>query len=1453
MLSSSRARICGFVAMAVVFVACAAQEGDPPDNEATTSESSEPREPALSTTTIDAVTTQFDPTLCGSTTGYQPNAPWPGFGACPTDRRSSPQAGTQSGYVNWTATTGGAVQSSPAVAADGTVYVGSNDGKLYALTSDGTTRWSKSLVGAVHGSPAIGADGTIYVGSDLSGLYALNPADGSTRWTFSSIPQVRSSPVLGSDGTIYFAASPQILTTSFYGLTSAGATRFHTSVNGQTSSAPAIGPNGTVYLATDGTLLVAKTLYAFNPKTGLPAWSAQVGAAGVTSVSGPAVGADGTIYVGTGSSAGTAWVKAYTPNGALKWMYPITCGVLTDCGVSATPAIGPDGNVYVGSDDGRFWAIRSGDVPSLLWQVTSGSRIEASAAIDASGTIYIGGAGNDRLVALRSADGSVVFSTTAGGPIRSSAAIDAYGTVYFGSDDAKVYSVGERYSGFVQGTSKIPIGTCVNNRVPAGTTTQVCLTQPAPAVTIDIYVNGHLTPSPNNCVSVTVNDTTEIRSFELGGGGFLSGSHIAFLTTTAHAKHCPIYDNILLGGLGDDVLVGTPADEYISGGPGVDYIVSGGGNDVIVGGDDPDTIDLTGPTKATSLAPGLKLVGADLTQDRVLANFDPSTLPASVFATAQSCTTPGCQNVPPSFERIYTELEDPSGYSKVSLSSIRQSYDIGGGYVACGSRTKADNSASEGIVVKFTPQGNVAWMASSAGNPNLAAAELNDVREYYDRSSKRLGYVVVGDYAGTESFLMVVDLQGNQLAYTVVDGDFFDANGHPQGTGQARLARLVTGPNFVLAAGFTNAPGSTPFPDGTYRNQPGQKGYVVAYANHIAGGAFDQPPVVEAYAPAAANGFPGNSAFENLALIPPSGSQASWSVALGGFTNLGGPAPGSTFFPNVSAFAVVAQIGSGISGTIGGGMRILPTAIRQFLGGTDPEAQVTAIASVPGAGLVLAGVSQGFRAGGVFIEPVGFLKPTDDSLADTAGVDPNEGPFFTPTAGYDFLGGSSPVAAGLAHRLNDGSFLFLGSSVYPWSDALLSSVLPLELIGGDFPSHALYVHTDANEGNRAYHSYGHDPANPATHVINSSFSGSDLTPDLGFVASAIACPGASPPCLAEAYVVKAAPDLSSPALACSCSNGYADCGESATGYASASATHPGDCGGPCAPCAIDCGDGVQDNDEENTDCGGSCANPAFSPTHQPLVCACKPGDCDDGNACTVDSCDPKLGCGHDVHADDGQSCGGVKVCQSGTCGYDCSSCSSGNECAAASCTTGLGCITTNLPDQTPCSAGFCVGGQCAGFCTVTNCATTQACKVGGCDPTSKQCTLTNLPDGQACGTNDVCLNGSCVAPAFEQNVLPIAQKYCAGAGCHSSGTPTCGAGVCFVTCFDAITKTVPGCSSGFATCMGSQMASGAMPASMNCTTHGTGCPTPEEISIVQSWAATGAIYDSGGSTPPACQ
>ncbi|MEF8827254.1 MAG: PQQ-binding-like beta-propeller repeat protein, partial [Halapricum sp.] len=79
----------------------------------------------------------------------------------------------QKGTQRWSHETDGGIRSSPAVA-DGVVYVGSNDGNVYALDADdGTERWTFQTGQRVRSSPAVTSD-AVYVGSADAYVYAID-------------------------------------------------------------------------------------------------------------------------------------------------------------------------------------------------------------------------------------------------------------------------------------------------------------------------------------------------------------------------------------------------------------------------------------------------------------------------------------------------------------------------------------------------------------------------------------------------------------------------------------------------------------------------------------------------------------------------------------------------------------------------------------------------------------------------------------------------------------------------------------------------------------------------------------------------------------------------------------------------------------------------------------------------------------------------------------------------------------------------------------------------------------------------------------------------------------------------------------------------------------------------------------------------------------------------------
>jgi hypothetical protein len=73
--------------------------------------------------------------------GQLANSPWPKFHQNTFNTGLGLGSGSN-GLLRWKYATQGMVESSPAIAADGTVYVGSDDGNLYALTSAGLSSGS---------------------------------------------------------------------------------------------------------------------------------------------------------------------------------------------------------------------------------------------------------------------------------------------------------------------------------------------------------------------------------------------------------------------------------------------------------------------------------------------------------------------------------------------------------------------------------------------------------------------------------------------------------------------------------------------------------------------------------------------------------------------------------------------------------------------------------------------------------------------------------------------------------------------------------------------------------------------------------------------------------------------------------------------------------------------------------------------------------------------------------------------------------------------------------------------------------------------------------------------------------------------------------------------------------------------------------------------------------------
>lgn len=148
---------------------------------------------------------------------------------------------TPSGVQRWTYPV--SIMASPSISADGTIYVGSTDSYLYAISSsNGVLKW-RSVGGPFYSSPAIAADGTIYIGSDNFNMYAFTPT-GLRKWAFKADGQIKASPAIGGDGTVYLGTTAK----GFYAITPGGIEKWRSIINGGVTATAVIGNDGSVYV-----------------------------------------------------------------------------------------------------------------------------------------------------------------------------------------------------------------------------------------------------------------------------------------------------------------------------------------------------------------------------------------------------------------------------------------------------------------------------------------------------------------------------------------------------------------------------------------------------------------------------------------------------------------------------------------------------------------------------------------------------------------------------------------------------------------------------------------------------------------------------------------------------------------------------------------------------------------------------------------------------------------------------------------------------------------------------------------------------------------------------------------------------------------------------------------------------------------------------------------------------
>jgi outer membrane protein assembly factor BamB/subtilisin family serine protease len=318
---------------------------------------------------------------------------------------------------SWQVLTGDSVTGAPAVGPDGSVYVGSDDGILYAVNASGATKWTYTTGSAIDTSSAtVSADGSaVYASSEDGYLYAISAANGSLLWRYQLSATPACSPTLASDGSIYVKDSGSTL----YAVNPTGSRKWASTVPGASYASPVVAADGTIYIGTDG-----GTLYAIDPSNGADKWTFSAASAIYTAV---AVDASGTVYFGT--LGGT--VYAVDSTGRQLWSHQAASSI------TSSPALGSNGAVYFGCYDHNLYALNSAS-GAQLWTSPLGGEVRASSpTVDSNGLVYVGC--YDGLVYAINPDGSLNRTYATGNLVRSSPTL-AGGMLYIGSSDHHVYA-----------------------------------------------------------------------------------------------------------------------------------------------------------------------------------------------------------------------------------------------------------------------------------------------------------------------------------------------------------------------------------------------------------------------------------------------------------------------------------------------------------------------------------------------------------------------------------------------------------------------------------------------------------------------------------------------------------------------------------------------------------------------------------------------------------------------------------------------------------------------------------------------------------------------------------------------------------------------------------------------------------------------------------------------------
>lgn len=341
--------------------------------------------------------------------------------------------------VRWQFAGGKEFAGSPVVA-DGRVYCGNNDGRLYCVAAaTGKKLWDFATKDQVESTPAV-IHGAVLFGSFDGQVYCLDAATGKERWKFATGPRIDGfkgiedvkqgvdSSVAVVAGKVYFGAwDGKAYCLDF----KTGKEVWSVQTKGPVHFCSPAVADGRVFMGTaDG------TFHCWGAGTGKVVWEKVLADKHADHMMcSPAVH-DGVVYTGSGYSGPLFALDAATGKELWRFgMKNLVCG---------TPTVHA-GRLYVFGDAGGQALCLNAKTGAQVWETRLGKGWGAAAPVVSGSFLYLtmrdGGVDGKPagIVALEAATGKPVWSAATGKAWGT--CIIADGVLYYGSDNGKLYAM----------------------------------------------------------------------------------------------------------------------------------------------------------------------------------------------------------------------------------------------------------------------------------------------------------------------------------------------------------------------------------------------------------------------------------------------------------------------------------------------------------------------------------------------------------------------------------------------------------------------------------------------------------------------------------------------------------------------------------------------------------------------------------------------------------------------------------------------------------------------------------------------------------------------------------------------------------------------------------------------------------------------------------------------------